>query len=110
MVVSSFLYHSTPKFSTPIMTLLLSGHPSCAKTYDLIQCDFSWPGMQRFICSYVTSCKVCQCIKNRTHKPYGLLQPLDIPDQPWYSISRSLQSPTLSSWTPDQTLAKNSRR
>ena len=66
---------------------LLSGHPGHAKTYDLIQCDFSWPWMQRFICLYVTSCEVCQCIKNRTHKPYRLLQPLNIPDRPWYSIS-----------------------
>ena len=66
---------------------LLSGHPGRAKTYDLVQRDFSWPGMQRFIRSYVTSCELCQRVKNRTHKPYGLLQPLDIPDRPWYSIS-----------------------
>ena len=66
---------------------LLSGHPGHAKTYDLVQRDFSWPGMRRFIRSYVTSCEVCQRVKNGTHKPYGLLQPLDIPDRPWYSIS-----------------------
>ena len=43
--------------------------------------------MRRFIHSYVSSCEHCQHSKNRTHKPYGLLQPLDIPDCPWLSIS-----------------------
>ena len=66
---------------------LLSGHPGCAGTYDLVVRDFSWPGMRRFICLYVSSCEHCQCSKNRTHKPYGLLQLLDIPDCPWLSIS-----------------------
>ena len=43
--------------------------------------------MRRFIRNYVSSCKQCARIKNVTHKPYGLLQPLDIPDQPWQSIA-----------------------
>ena len=66
---------------------LLSGHPGRAGTYDLVQRDFSWPGMRRYIRSYVSSCEQCQRTKNATHKPYGLLQPLDIPDRPWHSIS-----------------------
>jgi len=66
---------------------VLSGHPGCAGTYDLVRRDYSWPGMRRFICSYVTSCEHCQRIKHSTHKPYGLLQPLNIPNHPWRSIS-----------------------
>ena len=66
---------------------VLSGHPGRAGTFDLVQRDFSWPGMRRFVRSYVSSCEQCQRVKNTTHKPYGLLQPLDIPDRPWLSIS-----------------------
>ena len=36
---------------------------------------------------YVQSCDVCQRDKTSSHKKYGLLQPLDIPHQPWKSIS-----------------------
>lgn len=55
--------------------------------YNLIQCDFSWLGMRRYVQSYVTLCEQCQRTKNVTHKPYRLLQPLDIPNRPWLSIS-----------------------
>ena len=34
----------------------------------------------------MSSCEQCQRTKNATHKPYGLLQPLDIPNRPWLSI------------------------
>ena len=36
---------------------------------------------------YVRSCDVCQRDKTSRRKKYGLLQPLDIPHQPWKSIS-----------------------
>ena len=66
---------------------VLAGHPGRAGTYDLVKRDFSWPGMRRYIRSYVSSCEHCARIKHSTHKPYGLLQPLDIPDRPWKSIT-----------------------
>jgi hypothetical protein len=37
--------------------------------------------------SYIKGCDVCQRIKHETSKPVGLLQPLFIPQGPWYSIS-----------------------
>lgn len=43
--------------------------------------------MQTYSCAYVKSCELCAHTKNATHKPYGLLQSLDIPDRPWCSIS-----------------------
>ena len=66
---------------------VLAGHPGCAVTYDLVKRDYSWPGMRRYIQSYVSSCEHCTRIKHFTHKPYRLLQPLDIPDRPWQSIA-----------------------
>ena len=66
---------------------VLASHPGWASTYDLVKCDYSWPGLWRYIRSYVSFCQQCMKIKNITHKPYGLLQPLDIPDKPWRSIA-----------------------
>lgn len=43
--------------------------------------------MQCFICSYISSCKQCVCVKVIPYKPYSLLQPLDIPNCPWCSGS-----------------------
>ncbi|PHJ14734.1 retrotransposon nucleocapsid related, partial [Cystoisospora suis] len=36
---------------------------------------------------YVTTCVQCQKNKPKCTKPSGLLQPLDVPDRPWQSIS-----------------------
>ena len=66
---------------------VLAGHPGRASTYDLVKRDYSWPGMRRYIRAYVSSCEHCARIKHTTHKPYGLLHPLDIPDKPWRSIA-----------------------
>ena len=33
------------------------------------------------------SCDICSRSKNLRHQPYGLLQPLLIPKQPWSSVS-----------------------
>jgi len=43
--------------------------------------------MQTFICCYVEACIPCQQSKAPHHKPYSLLQPLEIPDHPLKSIS-----------------------
>ena len=66
---------------------VLAGHPGRALTYDLVKRDYSWPNMRRYIRNYVTSCEHCARIKNVTHKPYGLLQPIEIPNRPWQSIT-----------------------
>ena len=43
------------------------------------------------ICSirniFTRSCEICCWSKVSKHKPYGLLNPLDIPNRPWTSIS-----------------------
>ena len=85
--VFMFLSHYEPKSSTSDMTHYYQDILDMLVLMILVQQDFSWPGMQRYIRSYVSSCKQCQHTKNVTHKPYGLLQPLDIPDHPWHSIS-----------------------
>jgi hypothetical protein len=43
--------------------------------------------MQTFVRRYVEACDTCARIKTPRHKPYGLLQPLDIPSRPWKALS-----------------------
>lgn len=66
---------------------LVAGHPGRARTIALVQRDYSWPSMSAYIRKYVSSCETCARIKTPRHKPYGLLQPLEIPSRPWSSIS-----------------------
>jgi hypothetical protein len=66
---------------------LIAGHPGRACTLNLVSRDFLWPGMRTYIRRYVTACPTCAQIKNPQHKPYGLLQPLEIPKHPWRAIT-----------------------
>lgn len=64
-----------------------SGHFGRAKTRASLQRNYSWQGMARDIDSYVSSCTTCQTNKTPRHRPYGLLQKLEMPTGPWKSIS-----------------------
>jgi hypothetical protein len=65
----------------------MAGHFGFAKTLDLVSRTFYWPSMRKYIKDYVGGCDICQRSKSSNHKPYGLLQPLPIPERPWSSIS-----------------------
>lgn len=43
--------------------------------------------MRAFIEEYINSCEICQRNKSGHHKPYGLLQPLPVPEEVWKSLS-----------------------
>ncbi|CEP11259.1 hypothetical protein [Parasitella parasitica] len=64
-----------------------AGHFGITKTYDQVSRDYYWPSMRSYVKRYVTGCDTCLRNKNTHHKPYGLLQPLEIPEKPWVSIS-----------------------
>ena len=54
---------------------------------ELILRDYWWPDLRKFVEDYVKSCNTCARIKPVRHKPYGLQQPLPVPERPWGSIS-----------------------
>lgn len=66
---------------------LLAGHFGTHKTFELVNRTYHWPGLRRYVKTFVTSCDTCQRNKTAQHKPYGLLQPLPVPELPWSSIS-----------------------
>ncbi|GJP43618.1 hypothetical protein CLOM_g3058, partial [Closterium sp. NIES-68] len=46
-----------------------------------------WPGLGTEVQQFVSRCDACARNKSDTKKPGGLLQPLEIPDEPWESVS-----------------------
>ena len=65
----------------------LAGHGGIAKTTELITRQYYWPKMRKTIKRYIKNCDTCQRSKAIRHAPYGLLQPNEVPDQPWRSIA-----------------------
>lgn len=64
-----------------------AGHFGVFKTCELVSRSYHWPGLRQFVKKFVISCDTCQRNKTVRHKPYGLLQPLPVPETPWSSIS-----------------------
>ena len=64
-----------------------AGHFGFNKTLELLRRDYTWPSLRRDCKLFVSQCVLCARNKPSRHRPYGLLQPLPIPERPWHSIS-----------------------
>ena len=64
-----------------------SGHQGRIRTLELINRTYFWKGIGKEVATYVGQCHECQVNKPTMSKPAGLLQPLQIPERPWGSIS-----------------------
>jgi hypothetical protein len=53
---------------------------------------FWWKSLARDVAKFVFTCVACQRNKACRHKPYGLLQPLLVPEKPWHTVSFDLLS------------------
>ena len=62
-------------------------HPGGTKMYHTIIPFYYWPGMKREIAEYVSRCAVCQQVKAEWKKPFGLMQPLPVPQWKWENIT-----------------------
>jgi hypothetical protein len=58
-----------------------------ARTHELVSKNYWWPKMNKLLQEYVKSCDTCARSKAPRHRPFGLLQPLPIPSQPWGFIA-----------------------
>ena len=65
----------------------LSIHPGATKMYHDLRKLFWWPGMKRDVAEFMYSCLTCQKSKIEHQKPSGMMQPLNIPEWKWDSIS-----------------------
>lgn len=85
------LWILVPRLQTEILQAThnhpLSGHPGRDKLMELVQRDFSWPGMRPQVKKLLDDCVVCARVKPSNEKPAGLLKPLQHPSGPWLSLS-----------------------
>jgi hypothetical protein len=63
-----------------------SGHQGIRKTLERVRRTYDYHGIKNDIAKIIAS---CECARNKTerHKPYGLLQPLPVPEKPWDTIT-----------------------
>ena len=66
------------------------GHFGKDKTIEQVKRRFYWPGMDKFIDQYVTSCDACQRNKPSQQSPMGPMMALQIPGRPWQWVSIDL--------------------
>lgn len=76
-------YHSTPG----------TGHLGESKTLNRLTPKYYWKGMRNTVKEFVKSCRTCQQIKSRNHKPFGLLQPIEPPETKWDVITMDFITP-----------------
>jgi hypothetical protein len=55
-------------------------HPGTNKMYLDLKRDYWWPNIKFDITRYVGRCLTCAQVKTEHQKPYGRIQPLDIPE------------------------------
>lgn len=65
----------------------LGGQSGIHKTLGRLKENVYWEGMKADVTAFVNSCNIRRQTKHPNHKPYGLLQPLPIPNGVWEDIS-----------------------
>ena len=58
----------------------LLGHYGQSRTLNLVQCEYTWPGVHTYVKDYVKSCTAYAHAKTPRHRPYGMLKQLPIPE------------------------------
>jgi len=64
-----------------------TAHAGYDKTYKRVAQIFYWPKMTSEIKKFVYSCPVCQLTKHKRHAPFGILQPIPIPNKPFEVVT-----------------------
>ena len=65
----------------------LSIHPGGTKMYNDLRNNYWWPIMKVDIGRYVEKCVTCLQVMAEHQKPYGSLQPLEIPVWKWKELT-----------------------
>lgn len=66
---------------------LACGHSGNKGTLTRLIASFFWPHMAADVKLFIRDCVMCQQNKYSTHQPFGVLQPLPIPQRVWEDIS-----------------------
>jgi hypothetical protein len=71
----------------------LLAHLRPRKTLIYLKDHVWWKNMAKETASFYKSCITCKCSKPSNQKPFGLLNPLKIPQRPWESIGIDFVGP-----------------
>jgi len=71
----------------------LLAHLGASKTLSYLRDHVWWPNMVADIKAFCDTCSTCKKSKSSNQKPYGLLNPLPIPGQPWEAIGVDFVGP-----------------
>jgi hypothetical protein len=64
-----------------------AGHFGMSRTRVAVGRMFWWKSLAGDVAKFVSTRVACQRNKARCHKPYGLLQPLPVPEKPWHTVT-----------------------
>lgn len=64
-----------------------AGHLGRLKTYELLQRNFYWPGMWKYVDRWVKNCQTCKRITPSREGHQGVLKPLPVPGKAWKHLS-----------------------
>ena len=67
-------------------------HPKGNKMYQDLKQYYWWRGMKKDIVGYVSKCKTCQQVKAEHQVPFGLLNPIPVPQWKWDNITMDFVS------------------
>jgi hypothetical protein len=67
-----------------------SVHPGGTKMFQDLRKEYWWPNMKFGVTQYVSKCPACLQVNAEHQKPYGRIQPLDIPEWKWTKITMDL--------------------
>ncbi|KAI3514654.1 hypothetical protein L1887_13250 [Cichorium endivia] len=62
-------------------------HPGCTKMYMDLKPLYWWPTMKVDIARYINKCLTCSLVKTEHQRPYGDLEPLEVPEWKWEKIT-----------------------
>jgi hypothetical protein len=63
------------------------GHHGERRTYERLKKMYTFPGMRQKVQKLVSTCDLCRRTKADRHKPYGELQPVQVPSRPFEAIA-----------------------
>jgi len=84
------VHHDTP----------FTGYVRRDRTVQLVLQTYWWPGLERDVQQYVSTCDHCQRNKASNQKPAGMLQPLPVPEfrWQWVTVNFIRDLPETNSW------------
>ena len=74
-------------------------HLGPQKTLHYLKDNIWWPGLTANVKAFCESCHTCAVSKSKTTAPYGLLNPLAVPNRPWDTVGVDFVGPLPESCT-----------